>query len=154
VATAAHEQPLGARYSALRHGLVLIAAAGLAVDAFIHLNLASDYAPIKTSVISQAGLFRLEAILAIIAALALLIHPRRYTAAIAFAVTGGGLAALLIYRYANVGRLGPLPNMYEPVWFTKKLVAAYAEAAASVAAAVLAVIIFRSSKTTGRQTHG
>jgi hypothetical protein len=121
--------------------LAVIAAGGLAVDAYIHLDLASDYAPIKTSVISQASLFRIEAVLAILAAVVLLARPRRYTAAIALAVAGGGLAALLVYRYVNVGKLGPLPNMYEPVWFTKKLVAAYAEAAAAVAALLFGLIV-------------
>ncbi|MFD6248329.1 hypothetical protein ACFWGG_24665, partial [Streptomyces roseolus] len=38
----------------------------------------------------------------------------------AWTVAAGGLAALLLYRYVDVGELGPLPNMYEPAWFTDK----------------------------------
>jgi hypothetical protein len=152
--TAAHQVPLGGRRLIRRNALLIVATGGLGVDAYIHLDLASNYAPIKTSVISQASLFRIEAILAIIAAVIVVARPRRYTAAIAFAVAATGLAALLVYRYANVGKLGPIPNMYEPVWFTKKLVAAYAEAAAALAAAVLVGVTATSSKPSEGQAHG
>ncbi|MGN5380817.1 hypothetical protein ACQ4WX_38015 [Streptomyces lasalocidi] len=43
----------------------------------------------------------------------------------------GGLAALL------VGTLGPLPNMYKPVWFTDKQNVAIAEVVAAHAAGLL-----------------
>jgi hypothetical protein len=34
---------------------------------------------------------------------------------------------VLLYRYVDVGAIGPVPNMYEPVWFGEKLHSAYAE---------------------------
>lgn len=109
-----------------------LAAAGLAVDAYVHADLAEGYDAVVNSV-SQGDLFRIEAALAALAALLLVVWPRRSTIAFAFLVAAGGLAALLLYRYVDVGPLGPLPNMYEPVWFTSKQVAAVAEAVAALA---------------------
>jgi hypothetical protein len=59
---------------------------------------------------------------------------RRIGFALAAVVAASALGAILLYRYVNVGSLGPLPNMYEPVWFPEKTTAAVAEAAATVAA--------------------
>ena len=40
---------------------------------------------------------------------------------------------MLLYRYVDVGSLGPLPDMYENTWQVPgKLLSAYAEAAAVV----------------------
>jgi hypothetical protein len=44
------------------------------------------------------------------------------------------LAVILVYRYIDVGAVGPIPQMYEPVWFHDKSVAAVAESVATVAA--------------------
>ena len=65
---------------AVRTVLTLIVAAGLAIDAYVHLDLASTYDVVKTSTLSQGDLFRVEAALAIVAGVALLVRPRRYTA--------------------------------------------------------------------------
>ena len=84
-------------------------------DRFAHLDLASSYDGVKSSVLTQGDLFRAEVALAIIAALALVVRPRRWTAVIAFLVSAGGFAAVLLYQYVNVGAIGPLPNMYDPL---------------------------------------
>jgi hypothetical protein len=120
--------------------LAAVAVAGLAVDAYIHFDLAGNYAPIKTSTLSQADLFRAEGVLAILAAVALLARPRRYTALVAGLVAGSALVVLLVYRYYDVHSIGPIPSMYEPVWFREKVVSAIAEAAATLAAAALLVL--------------
>ncbi len=114
--------------------LRLLAAAGLAVDAYVHADLAPVYDGIRGA-ISQGDLFRIEAGLAAAAALIVLTAGRRAGFGVALAVAASALGALLLYRYVDVGRLGPLPNMYEPSWFTEKTVAAVAEAAATVASA-------------------
>lgn len=124
---------------AARVALSVIVAAGLAVDAYVHFDLASNYDVIKTSTLSQGDLFRAEGVVAILAAVAILARPRRYTAAIAFAVAASGLTALLVYRYDNIGAIGPVPGMYEPVWFARKTVAAIAEAVATASALLLFV---------------
>ena len=117
-------------------GLVLrvLVAAGLAVSAYVHADLAPVYDGIRAS-ISQGDLFRIDAAAASLAALVVLVVGRRTGFALAFVVAASSLGAILLYRYVNVGPLGPLPNMYEPAWFTEKSIAAIAEAAATVAAA-------------------
>jgi hypothetical protein len=124
--------------------LVGVVVVGFAIDAFVHLDLASAFARVKTSTLSQADLFRVESVVAIVAALALLIRPRRYTAGFAFLVAASGFAAVLVYRYVNVGAIGPIPNMYDPYWLpTGKWLSAIAEAAATVASAALFVMFHR-----------
>ena len=127
---------------AVRTVLTLIVAAGLAIDAYVHLDLASTYDVVKTSTLSQGDLFRVEAALAIVAGVALLVRPRRYTAWFAFLVSAGGVAAVLVYRWVDVGKVGPLPNMYEPYWYGEKTLSLVAEAIAAVAAAVLLVLMY------------
>lgn len=116
------------------YGLLrVITAAGLAIDAYVTADLAPTYDPISKS-ISQGDLFRIEAGLASLAALLVLVFAWRVTWAFAFLTAGGGLALLLIYRYVNVGSLGPVPNMYEPVWFSEKTTSAIAQGVAAVTA--------------------
>ena len=109
--------------------LALITAAGLAVDAYTHADLASNYASAGTS-ISQSTLFLVEAGAASAAALIVLVTRNRAGFALAALVAASALAAILVYRYINVGPLGPFPNMYEPAWYTEKTTAAIAEAVA------------------------
>jgi len=128
--------------------LILVVVAGLAVDAYVHFHLAPAFKNNKTSTLSEADLFRAEAIVAIIAAAALALHPRRYTAAFAFLVAAAGLAAVVVYRYVDVGAFGPVPNMYDPYWEpAEKTVSAVAEAAAALAA--LALVAMFSTRTRG-----
>ena len=110
-------------------------AAGLAADAYVHADLAATYDPVRHTV-SQGNLFRLDAAATSLAALVLVLTARRAAWALALLVAAGSLGALLLYRYANVGAIGPLPNMYEPIWFPEKTAAAIAGAAATILAAL------------------
>jgi hypothetical protein len=132
----------------------VIVVAGLAVDAYVHFNLASAFAQVKTSTLSQADLFRADATVALIAAVALLVRPRRYTAAFAFLVAAGGTVAVVLYRYVDIGSIGPIPNMYDPYWApAKKTISAFAEGAAALAAAGLFVMFhIRARKAERDQT--
>jgi len=76
----------------------------------------SNYRLIKTSTLSQAGPFRAEGAVAIIAALSLVVRPRRDTAAIAL-VAG---SALLVYRYHDIGKLGPSRRCMSPSGIPRK----------------------------------
>jgi hypothetical protein len=125
----------------VRGVLTVVVGAGLAVDAYVHLNLASTYDAVKSNSVSQGELFRVEGLVAAVAAVAVILRPRRYTALFALLVAAGGLAAILVYRYVNVGALGPLPNMYEPVWYAKKAQSAWAEGVAALAALALVVVL-------------
>jgi hypothetical protein len=120
--------------------LMIIVVVGLAIDAYVHYHLASAFRHNKTSVLSETDLFRAEATVAVIAGLALLLRPNRYTAGFAFLVAAAGTAAVLVYRYVDIHALGPIPAMYDPFWApAEKNLSAIAEAVATVAAAILVV---------------
>lgn len=142
-----------ARVRAVRFGYVLIvlqviAAAGLAYDAKIHFRLAPVYDGIKTSTISQGDLFRIEAWLAVVAAVLVLAIRRPIFALVAAAVAGGGIVPLVAYRYYDIGPIGPLPSMYEPVWYPDKTNTLWAQAIATVASLLLLVLLVRRARNT------
>jgi hypothetical protein len=114
--------------------LRVLTAAGLTVDAYVHADLASLYDG-NHAAISQGNLFRIEAAVASLAALIVLARGRRTGFGLALVVAASALGAIMLYRYVNVGPLGPLPNMYEPAWYTEKTLAAVAEAVAAAVAA-------------------
>ncbi|MGW5663575.1 hypothetical protein ACWEWG_26380 [Streptomyces sp. NPDC003758] len=116
--------------------LQVVTAAALAVDAYVHADLAAPYDVVGRQ-ISQGTLFRLEAAVASLAALLVLLLGRRRSAWVfAFLVSVSALGAVLLYGFVNVGALGPLPNMYEPFWGPKRTGSAIAEAVGAVAALV------------------
>jgi hypothetical protein len=129
-------------WSAIQWALIVIVVAGLGVDAFVHFDLASAFKANKSSVVTEADLFRAEASVAVVAAVALLVHPRRYTAAFAFLVAAGGTVAVLLYRYVDVGAFGPVPDMYDPFWApAEKTLSAFAEGVAALAALILFLLL-------------
>jgi len=124
-----------------RRILTLITAAGLGVDAYVHWQLAPGFDTLTGAAsphFSQGQLFRLEAVLALIAVLLVLLLTRnRLGALVAFLIAAGGLGALLLYAFFDVGGFGPLPDMYDPIWYTEKTISAVAEAVAAVGALCL-----------------
>lgn len=119
------------RRPAFSLALAALTAALLGYDAYVHLHLASGYDAVGDTV-TQGALFRVEAGLALAAALLVLVSDSRPAWAAA-GVTGlGGVAAVLLYRYVDVGALGPIPNMYEPAWYHDKTWSAVAEGTAAV----------------------
>jgi hypothetical protein len=117
--------------------LTVIVVVGLAIDAYVHFDLAKAYSGVKTPQLNQGELFRAEAVVSILAALLLIFHPRRWTAAVAAVVAGAGLAAVLLYGFVNIPRIGPIPAMYDTAWYTEKVISAIGEGAAFVAALAL-----------------
>lgn len=110
----------------------LIAVAGLSIDAYVHLDLAPTYAE-AAAAINEGILFRAEAALALLSALALILSARRLWFLLALAVSGSALALMLVSRYVDLGPLGPFPDLYDPVWYPEKLWAAAGEAGAASA---------------------
>jgi hypothetical protein len=109
-------------------------AAALGIDAAVHLSNASAYDDVAAT-ISQGTLFRVEAAVAIATGLLVLLWPRRVSWVIALLVGASALATVLVYRYIDVGPLGPFPDMYENTWQVPgKLLSAYAEGAVVVLA--------------------
>lgn len=122
--------------------LRVLAAAGLATDAYVHADLSGSFQ--TGGSISQSTLFLLQAAFAAAAALGIAVRGKRLEAAFGFVVAALALGAVMLYRYNDVGALGPLPNMYEPVWYPEKTASAIAEAVAVVACAALFILPTRS----------
>ena len=131
------------RGTVLVRGLVVLA---LAVDAVVHARLAEGYQNASPGGIGTGTLFRLEAIAATLAALWVLWRGSRaaYAAAATVALSAG--AAVVLYRYVNVPAFGPIPAMYEPVWYFQKSLSVVAELVGGLAAAVASL---RVSGTVG-----
>jgi hypothetical protein len=105
-------------------------ATALGIVALIHWQNASAYDAVAAT-ISQGQLFRAEAAVAVTVGLLVLVRPRPSSWLAALAVAVSALATVLLYRYVDVGALGPLPDMYENTWQVPgKLLSVYAEAAA------------------------
>ncbi|MGH3411937.1 MAG: hypothetical protein ACRDPH_02515 [Marmoricola sp.] len=116
--------------------LRLLVVVGLVVDAIVHLRLAHQYGLAQSGGVGEGTLFRIETGVALAVALWVLLRGSR-AAYVAAAVVGfSALAVVLVYRYVNVPAFGPIPSMYEPVWFGQKVLTAAAEAVAGVAAVV------------------
>lgn len=116
--------------------LRLIGAAALAISSYVHLHGAHFYSSLGNT-ITQADLFYAQGAVAALVALWVLVTGNRRAWAAVAVVGAASFAAVMLYRYVDVGSIGPIPNMYEPSWQTnEKLLSAYAEAAAVVVAAV------------------
>ena len=113
------------RRGAVRGVLRLLAAAGLALDAYVHTDLAGQFETGGT--ISESTLFLVQAGFAALAALLIFARGRRPEAAFALLVAVAALGAVLLYRYIDVGTIGPLPDMYDPAWYPEKTLSAVAE---------------------------
>lgn len=120
----------------------VVVAAGLGVDAYVHWHLAPGFDGVKGTAspqISQGQLFRVEAALALIAMLLVLLTRHRFAAMVAFLIAAGSLGAVLLFAYVDVGGWGPLPKMYDPFWYPEKTISAVAEAVAALGALWLLV---------------
>ena len=130
-----------------RMALRILTAVGLGVDAYIHADLAGQFDGNGTT-ISQGNLFRIEAAVAALAALVVLLHGRRLAAAFALLIAASALGAVLITRYYDIGAIGPLPDMYDPAWYTEKTISAIAEAVSVITSAALLLSFFRRPRGT------
>ncbi|MFD0688131.1 hypothetical protein [Actinomadura fibrosa] len=117
--------------------LRLLVAAGLAVDAWIHWRFAPDMAPGKNApsgTIAGDDLFRAQAIAAVVAAVLVLAWASKWTYAIAFVVAASAAGAVLAYYWWDFGRIGPIPRMYDPSWYSDKTISLAGEVVAALAA--------------------
>ncbi len=129
-------------------GLIALA---LVIDAVVHLHLASGYQLSAPSGIGGGNLFRLQSVFALAAAAFVVVRGDRASYAAAFLVALSALGAVLLYRYVDVPALGPLPAMYEPVWFPEKTLTTVAEALAAIFAG--AVLLAKSRATSRSRDH-
>jgi hypothetical protein len=145
--------PARARSRIVTWVLRVVTAAALGVDAFVHNDLFREYDLNQgTATLSQGDLFRIEAVVSALVALALLVSSRWFVWVAAWAVAASAVGAMLLYRYHDPGALGPLPDMYEPYWFREKSVAGIAEGLAVVTATCgLVDAWWRSRRRAGHQ---
>ncbi|MGC4958014.1 hypothetical protein ACLQ2P_32870 [Actinomadura citrea] len=116
--------------------LRLIVAAGLAADAIVHWKFAPDMAFVQGGSIDGDLLFRVQAAVAGVVAVIVLTYAARWAYALAFLVAAGAAGAVVLYYYVDVGALGPLPDMHEPVWYLEKTISLAGEGGAALAALV------------------
>lgn len=116
--------------------LRLLTAAALVIDAVIHLRLAPGYQLAAPDGVGEGNLFRVEAVVAVLVAALVLVTGHHTAYRVAFLVAASATAAALLYRYYDIPAFGPIPAMYEPVWFDEKLLATAAEAVGAITAAV------------------
>jgi hypothetical protein len=126
--------------------LRVLVAAGLAVDAYIHWDFAADLPSGKDGNIGADVLFQAQAVAAVVVGLLVLCWARRWTYAVAFLVAASALGAVLLYYAVDVGSIGPLPELHEPVWYTEKTVSAIGEGVAALAALVGFFTVARRSE--------
>ena len=124
--------PPRTRWQAVGATLRLTSATALAIDAYTHADLATRYAANKSpGTLSQGDLFHIESGLASLAALLVILGSRREIWAFATLVAGSALAAITISANYDIGSIGPIPDMYEPLWYPEKTLTAGAEAIAT-----------------------
>jgi hypothetical protein len=119
----------------------LATAATLAIDAYVHADLVDHYAANRSpGGLSQGDLFHIEAAVASLAALLIIVSGRRLVWALAALVAASALAAIIISANYDIGTIGPIPDMYEPLWYPEKTLTASAEAVA-VGLAVIGFVL-------------
>jgi hypothetical protein len=112
----------------IRFALRVLGAAALGTSAYVHIHLADQFDYPGT--ISGGTLFRTQGAVAALIALFLLVtgHRLAWLAGAGLGLTS--FAAVMLYRYVDVGAIGPLPNMNDPTWRPSpdKLLSAIVEA--------------------------
>lgn len=121
-------------------------AIALTTDAVIHLQLAANFQLAAPAGIGGGNLFRLQAGAAILAALYVLIRGSRLSYTVAAVVALTAFAAVVLYRYFEIPAIGPIPSMYEPVWYFQKTLTAVAEGAGGTLAIIGFALLGRGAK--------
>jgi hypothetical protein len=88
----------------------------LAIDAYVHFNDGGLYDIGTGAAVTQGSVFRAQASIAVVVIVALLVRPHWIVWTIAVLVAASAATAVYLYTSADVGRLGPLPDMYDPTW--------------------------------------
>ena len=118
-----------------------VVALALAVSGAIHLDLADSYAGIGEQ-ITVGRLFRAQGFVALLVAAWLLVRRTERAALIAALLVGvGSFLAVVLSVYVRFPAFGPFPELYEPVWYDRKV---WSAVAAGLAAGVAAGLLGRS----------
>lgn len=129
-----------------------LVAIALGVDAYVHATDASFYEASQGGIVSEATLFRAEAVISGLLAVVVVLRPSPAIFAASLLVAATAVGAVVLNTYINVGAIGPLPNLYEPAWGVPgKVLSAYAEGLAVLISAA-GVVLTRGRRRRGR-TH-
>ena len=118
----------------------LLVAAALAVSGWLHLDLADTFDFVGEQ-ITLGALFRAQGVAALLVAIWLLVTRRSWLPELAaLLVALPSAVAVVLSVYVRVPAIGPLPEVYEPIWYAEKVASAItAGIAAAGAAGLLAV---------------
>ena len=123
----------------------LLTAAALVTDAVVHIRLAGRYDLNVDGGLSQGEMFRAEAGAALLAAVLLVVVvANRITWVLALVIAASAAGAVLLSTYADIGPVGPVPDMFEPYWYPSKVVAVIAEGIGTLTA--LAGLVIRTAR--------
>ena len=139
------ESVLSTRYKHVVRVVAVGVAVTLAIDAYVHATSAAFYDPPQAGLLTEGNLFRIETAVSALLALLVLIRPARWSFVSALVVAATAVGAVVLYRYVDVGPIGPIPNLYEPSWQVPgKLASVFAEGiAVLLSAAGLKLIAIR-----------
>ena len=141
--------PRSASDAALR----LSVAGALAVDAVVHWRLAQGYGVAFPGGIGGDAVFRVQAVVALLAGIFVLYNGSRVAWGTALLVLASAFIAVVLYRYVDVPQLGPIPSMYEPIWYDEKAMSAAVEGAGAVLSAAR-VVRYRTPAPASTRAHG
>ncbi|MFP5367307.1 MAG: hypothetical protein ACLGIS_10730 [Actinomycetes bacterium] len=133
---ATHGQVAHGRSAPAMMVLRVLIAVGLAIDAYVHFILAPNYQLAYPDGMGGGTLFRIQAVVAILAAIYVLVRGSRLSYAVAAVVALSAFAAVVLSAYIQLPQVGPIPAMYEPLWFFEKTLSAVAEGLAGVLAVI------------------
>ena len=131
--------PATAGHRPARTGAALRAVGALALgfSAYLHARIAAERPPlVDDGGVTLSGLFVAQAVAAALVVLWVLVRGDRLAWLAFGAVALGSLVALLLSVVVSIPAVGPLPAVYEPVWYPDKVLAAVAAGVATVVAAV------------------
>jgi hypothetical protein len=123
----------------------VLAALALGVSGAVHLDLAGSYDRLGDT-LTVGTLFRVQGVVALLVAGWLLLRRRdRLPLLVALVLAAASTAAVVLSVYVRVPAVGPLPELYEPVWYPEKS----ASAVAAAVAAVLSGLLLAGSRSRG-----
>ncbi|MGV8913393.1 MAG: hypothetical protein ACOH14_12340 [Rhodoglobus sp.] len=122
-------------------------ALALLVNAYVHFVLANPFDAIVGSLVSQGALFRIQGVVNILAAVLILAVYRWWTGLVVAVIAAGGLTLLVtsVYVPLDLSAIG-FPVIYEPVWYSDKVIAVVAQGFALIGGVAVALLT-RSAKT-------
>jgi NO-binding membrane sensor protein with MHYT domain len=117
--------------------LRVVGALALGFSAYLHFKIASNDRPLfEDGGVRLSGLFVAQAIAATLVSLWVLAQGIRLAWLAFGAVAIASLVAVVMSTYVEIPAIGPLPKIYDPVWYDDKVLAAVSAGIASLVAVV------------------